>query len=100
MTPEEVKELLSATLHGPLPQKTVYRMMATLGEWMDLPAKVADLEDQLARMKGARNQEMDQRREVLRTLADCQERCGSDGPEYCRTTCKPEPTQEENGDGS
>lgn len=38
MTPREVRELLSATLHGPLPQKTVYRMMATLAEWMPAEA--------------------------------------------------------------
>lgn len=40
MTPEEVEELLKATLHGPLPQKTVYRMMATLAVWMDLPEQL------------------------------------------------------------
>jgi hypothetical protein len=36
MTPEEVRELLTATLHGPLPQKTVQRMMATLAEWLPI----------------------------------------------------------------
>lgn len=36
MTPEEVEELLKATLHGPLPQATVYRMMATLADWKGL----------------------------------------------------------------
>lgn len=34
MSPEEVRELLTACLHGPLPQATVQRMMATLAEWM------------------------------------------------------------------
>jgi hypothetical protein len=33
MTPEEVHELLTVCLHGPLPQNTIYRMMATLAEW-------------------------------------------------------------------
>ncbi len=33
MTGEEVDDLLRATLHGPLPQNTVYRMMATLADW-------------------------------------------------------------------
>lgn len=33
MTVEEVEDLLKVCLHGPLPQPTVYRMMATLAEW-------------------------------------------------------------------
>jgi len=40
MTIEEVEELLGATLHGPLPQTTVYRMMTTLAEWRQLPAQL------------------------------------------------------------
>ena len=34
MSPEEVRDLLSATLHGRLPEATIQRMMATLVEWM------------------------------------------------------------------
>jgi hypothetical protein len=33
MSHEEVHELLTACLHGPLPQTTIYRMMATLAAW-------------------------------------------------------------------
>jgi len=40
MTPEEVEDLLKAELQGPLPQNTVYRMMATLGVWMSLPEQL------------------------------------------------------------
>lgn len=44
MSVEEVKELLTATLHGRLPEETVYRMMATLAEWMGLPEEIECLE--------------------------------------------------------
>lgn len=33
MTPEEVRDLLTATLHGPLPNATMQRVMATLAAW-------------------------------------------------------------------
>lgn len=33
MTVVEVDDLLKSTLHGPPPQATIYRMMATLAEW-------------------------------------------------------------------
>lgn len=36
MTHKEVDQLLRATLHGPLPQGTVNRMMATLALWNDV----------------------------------------------------------------
>ncbi len=42
MTTAEVRELLGATLHGRLPEKTVHRMMATLGSW--LPAQEANVQ--------------------------------------------------------
>jgi hypothetical protein len=46
MTTKEVRDLMTATLHGPLPHPTVMRMMATLAAWMpqqSLPAiKVGD----------------------------------------------------------
>jgi len=35
MTVEEVDDLLRATLHGPLPHKTMMRVMATLAEWKE-----------------------------------------------------------------
>lgn len=34
MSADEVRELLGATLHGPLPHATVQRMMATLAAWL------------------------------------------------------------------
>lgn len=37
MTPEEVHDLLTATLHGPLPQETMNRIFATLAAWMPKP---------------------------------------------------------------
>lgn len=36
MSADEVHELLGATLHGPLPDKTVRRTMATLSAWLPL----------------------------------------------------------------
>jgi hypothetical protein len=33
MTPAEVRDLLTSCIEGPLPQTTVYRMMATLADW-------------------------------------------------------------------
>lgn len=35
ITGDEVRELLSATLHGELPEATVRRMIATLALWLD-----------------------------------------------------------------
>ncbi len=33
MTPAEVKDLLSATMHGVLPRHTMQRVLATLSQW-------------------------------------------------------------------
>jgi len=33
LTGKEVDQLLTSCLHGPLPQGTIYRMMATLAAW-------------------------------------------------------------------
>ena len=33
MTPDEVRELLGATMHGDLPRPTIQRMLATLAAW-------------------------------------------------------------------
>lgn len=33
MTVDEVTDMLSATLHGPLPRDTMYRVYATLAAW-------------------------------------------------------------------
>lgn len=40
MTVAEVEEMLKATLHGPLPQKTIYRIFATLASWKDTMKQV------------------------------------------------------------
>jgi len=59
MTVEEVEEMLKATLHGPPPQETIYRIFATLADWKDTikqviyaeggdkPPEVVELRDQL-----------------------------------------------------
>lgn len=33
MTPSEVMEMLTATMHGPLPRETMQRVLATLAKW-------------------------------------------------------------------
>jgi len=40
-TNDEIKDLLSATLHGPLPQKTVRRLMATVADVPGLRAQAS-----------------------------------------------------------
>ena len=36
LTEEEIQEILGATLHGPLPTKTMHRVFATLAEYLEL----------------------------------------------------------------
>ena len=43
LTDDEIHDLLTRTLHGPLPQKTMTRVMATLAEVPGLRARIATL---------------------------------------------------------
>ena len=70
MTVEEVRELLTVCLHGPLPQETVYRMMATLAEWMDLPKQLAANAKMLAQQTDLARQAENERDEANRQLEE------------------------------
>lgn len=47
LTNEEIKELLTETLEGPLPVATMQRVMATLAETRDLREQLAEIEQLL-----------------------------------------------------
>ncbi len=61
LTVKEVDELLRACLQGPLPQKTVYRMMATLADRQTLAKQLVELQTRFEAAQKAvlRNQELD-----------------------------------------
>jgi type I site-specific restriction endonuclease len=73
MTVEEVRELLTVCLHGPLPQETVYRMMATLAEWMDLPKQLAANAKMLAQQTDLARQAENERDEAMARLRELDE---------------------------
>ena len=45
MTPDEVRELLGSTLHGPLPHATVQRMMAILAAALPTPKRQEEFDE-------------------------------------------------------
>jgi hypothetical protein len=49
MANEEIRELLTMTLHGPLPTRTMYRVFATLAEVQEIRAENERLRDLICR---------------------------------------------------
>jgi len=57
LTDEEIHEMLSMTMHGPPPTKTIYRMMATLYVYVELKKEI---------------------KKLMRTLDECEEHASFD----------------------